>query len=317
MFKDIIEIITISGNGGVGSTQKYGSRTVGGDGGDGGDIILKGSTSKSDLSYLSPSKPYMAKDGKPGGTKRRYGLKGDDLIIDIPLGTEIYEDEIFLFKLEHNLQEETLIKGGKGSLGSISLGTNKFKLQDYKYNISGDKKTIKLVMKLTSDVIFFGLPNAGKSSLLNVLAHTAVKTASYSFTTLAPQIGLMDGIILMDLPGLIEGTVDGKGVGDDFIKHTEEASLIAHFVSLEEVDPVASYKQIRKEILTLSERIQKMKEIVILTKYDSVSNLKRDKVMNKLSKLNPEITYSSIIDDESLENVRKLIIRNFERKAIV
>ena len=316
MFKDTIEISTISGDGGLGSTLMYGPRPIGGDGGNGGNIILKGTATRRDLSHLSPSKPYKAKDGKPGSTKRRSGTKGDDLIIEVPLGTEVYENEKLLLKISKDLQEEKLLEGGLGSLGSISLSANNFKMREYKYNVEGKEKTINLVLKLACDVIFFGLPNAGKSSMLNELAHTAVKTASYSFTTLEPQTGLMDGLILMDLPGLIEGTVDGKGVGDEFIKHTENANLIVHFVSLEDIDPISSYKRIRKEILTLPVRIQKMKEVIVLTKHDSISNVKRDEIVKELGKLNPEITYSSIIDDESLEKVKELIIRNFEHKTV-
>lgn len=315
MFKDTVQIITTSGSGGAGSTQVYGARPIGGDGGDGGDIILKGSSAIYDLSRLSPSKPYLAKDGKAGSTKRRRGTKGEDLVIEIPLGTEVYEDGILLFTLSNNQQEQTLLKGGKGSLGSISLNGNYFKEEKYEHKVDGQEKVVKLVMKLTSDVIFFGLPNAGKSSMLNVLAHTAVKIGSYSFTTLSPQTGLMDGLILMDLPGLIEGTVDGKGVGVSFLKHTEKANLIVHFVSLEDIDPIASYKQIRKEILTLSENIAKMKEVVVLTKHDSISDVRRDEIMNDLAKMNPEITYSSIIDDESIEMVKELIIKNFKQKT--
>lgn len=310
MFKDTVKITTTSGDGALGSTQMYGTRTIGGDGGDGGDIILRGSIKKYDLSHLSPSKPYKAKDGKPGGTKRRGGPRGEDLIIELPLGTEVYEDGKLLFTISKDLQEETLIEGGIGSYGSISLGSNSFKNLDYNPNVKGTKKTITLILKLTSDVIFIGLPNAGKSSMLNELAHTAVKIGSYSFTTLEPQIGVMDGHILMDLPGLIEGTAEGKGVGDNFIKHTEKANLIVHFVSLEDTDPISSYKKIRKEISTLSDNLRDMKEVIVLTKHDSISNTKRDEIMKKLSKLNPEITYSSIIDDESLVKVKELIIRN-------
>jgi len=198
---------------------------------------LKGTATRRDLSHLSPSKPYKAKMVNPV-VQKRGGIKGDDLIIEVPLGTEVYEDKKLLFKISKNLQEEKLLEGGLGSLGSISLSANDFKMQEYKYNVEGKEKTINLVLKLACDVIFFGLPNAGKSSMLNELAHTAVKTASYSFTTLEPQTGLMDGLILMDLPGLIEGTVDGKGVGDEFIKHTENANLISSLRELRRYRPL-------------------------------------------------------------------------------
>jgi GTP-binding protein len=314
MFKDTVEITITSGNGGVGSTQKYGGKPIGGDGGDGGNIVLKGSTKIFDLSKLSPSKPYIAKDGKPGSTTRRQGTKGEDLIIEVPFGTEVFENDELLLTLNRDLQEEIVLEGGKGSLGSTSLSGNSYKALEYEHIVAGKNKTLKLIMKLTCDVLFFGLPNAGKSSMLNVLAHTAVKTASYSFTTLSPQTGIMDGLILMDLPGLIEGTAEGKGVGDDFIKHTEKANLIVHFVSLEEVDPIESYKQIRKEILTLPRHIRNMREVVVLTKYDSVDDKKRDEVLDKLKAFNQEIVYSSIIDDESLEKVKDLILKNFVKK---
>lgn len=316
MFKDTVKILVVSGNGGEGSTLMYGTRPIGGDGGNGGSIILKGSSSKHDLSHLSPSKAYEAKYGKPGNTKIRRGTKGADLKIPVPLGTEIYEDDQLLFKISENHEERKLIEGGTGSLGSISLSGNTFKRQAYIPKVEGNKKRITLVMKIDSDVIFFGLPNAGKSSLLNELAHTAVKTASYSFTTLEPQIGVMDGLVLMDLPGLIEGTAEGKGVGDKFVKHTEKANLIVHFVSLEEKNPIANYKKIRKEISTLPKHISTMKEVVVLTKHDSVTKEKRDEMLKEFKKLNPEVTYSSIIDDESLENVRQLILKNFEKKTI-
>ena len=315
MFKDTLKIKAFSGNGGYGSTQVYGTRTIGGDGGDGGNIIIKGSAKRPDLSHISAAKSYKAQDGHGGGTRRRFGTKGKDLILEVPLGTEIYEKEELLFKITKDLQEEILLKGGKGSLGSISLGTNSYKTLDYNHSVKGQKKTVTLIMKLNSDVIFFGFPNAGKSSMLNELTNTVVKTASYTFTTLAPQTGVMDGITLMDLPGLIEGTADGKGVGDSFLKHTEKANLIVHFVSLEEEDPISNYKKIRKEISTLPKRLRNMKEVIVLTKYDEIEDEKRDEIMKELAKLNPEITYSSIIDDESIERVKELIIKNFEKKT--
>ncbi len=312
MLKDTVTIKVKAGDGGEGSPQVYGTRSIGGDGGDGGNIILKGTTSKRSLSTISPTKLYKAKDGTHGNTTSKKGARGSDLIIEVPLVTEVYDGDEFLFKISKRDQEEILQEGGDGGIGSISQGLQEALRKSYEQVQEVEEHSFKLVMKVHSDAIFLGLPNAGKSSMLNVLAHTAVKTASYSFTTLAPQTGVLDGYTLMDLPGLIEGTADGKGVGVDFIKHTESARLIVHFVSCEEIDPIANYKLIRSEIETLPEHVRSMKEIIVLTKYDSVSEQRRDELMKSLSKFNSDITYSSIIDDDTVENVKKLILDNLK-----
>ncbi|MCK9368407.1 50S ribosome-binding GTPase [Candidatus Dojkabacteria bacterium] len=295
-----------AGRGGDGCQYQYGTKPEGGDGGNGGYVYLKGTSKLYDLSTIDERKTYKAENGKIGQKGNKKGANGEDLIISLPLVTEVIIDNVVKYTISESNQTVCLLDGGNGGLGSVSL-RKKHSLAGN--NIGGESKRIKVkfLLKLQSDVIFLGYPNAGKSSMLNSLTAATAKTAAYQFTTLEPQIGLMDGLKLMDLPGLIEGAHTGKGLGIGFVKHTENSKLLAHFVSLENDEPLETYTSLRDEIKDISEDLYNKPELVILTKTDEFEkdivkrneDIFRDKGINVVS--------CSIIDDESILKVRETI----------
>lgn len=303
MLKDQINIKIQSGKGGKGSTAKFSHSVVGGDGGNGGDIYLKGSENLYDLHLYEQGKTYKAKNGEHGLKGNKKGSNGKDTILLLPLVTEVIIDGRIAHKIQEDNQMVEVLAGGIGGLGNVSLKRHS---RTGGSNPRTENQTIAmtLVLKLQSDVIFLGYPNAGKSSMLNELTNARVKTAPYEFTTIDPQIGLMDGLRLMDLPGLIEGTSEGKGLGTKFLKHTENCKLIAHFVSLENPNPMDTYMTLKDEIKKISLDLYDKKEIVVLTKSDMLEKSDIANMEEMFRKKGLQVVSSSIIDDDSVDRLR-------------
>ena len=275
----------------------------GGDGGNGGSICLKGSENMYDLAWFDNGKTYSAERGENGGGKRRTGADGADRIILVPLTTEVHVNNRTPFKVTKHDEVVKILMGGQGGYGNI---TQRRHPDDglTEQGKPGITKEINLILKLQSDVIFIGYPNAGKSSLLNLLSDAAVKVAPYAFTTLEPQLGLMDGIRLMDLPGLIEGSYEGKGLGTKFVKHTEHARLVAHFISYENPDPMTVYKSLRQEIKNINEDLYNKPEIIILAKSDEATAEKIKETEKGFKKLGLPFVSCSIIDEPAIAKIR-------------
>ncbi|MFC1780295.1 GTPase [Patescibacteria group bacterium] len=304
MLKDKIRIKIQSGRGGAGSMSTFGYKSTGGDGGRGGKVYILGDENTYDLRRYDHSKNYKAEDGKPGQMKNKTGAIGKDLILPVPLTTEVFIGEELAYRIEKHGQKELILKGGLGRPGNVSLKRDQ-KLEYKIIKSEGEKKTLDLVLKLQSDIIFIGYPNAGKSSMLNCLTEAKAKTASYAFTTLDPQVGLMDSVKLMDLPGLIEGTHEGKGLGTRFLKHTENVKLVAHFISLENSDPLDVYESLRREIKSISEELYNKREVIVLTKTDEAKKEEIQKAERLFKNRGLEVVSCSIIDDESIERVKE------------
>ncbi len=304
MIRDKVRIKIQSGQGGAGSMATFGNRSTGGDGAHGGKVYILGDENTYDLSKYKHDKTYKAEDGKSGMMKNKTGVVGKDLVLLVPLTTEVFIDGEKALKIVKHGQKELVLKGGSGRPGNISLKRNP-RLENKIFKFEAEKKTLELVLKLQSDIIFIGYPNAGKSSMLNSLTEAKAKTASYEFTTLDPQIGFMDGLKLMDLPGLIEGTHEGKGLGIGFLKHTESVKLVAHFVSMENSNPLEVYESLRKEIKSISEKLYKRREIIVLTKTDEVKKEEIERAERLFKNKGLEVVSCSIIDDESIEKVKK------------
>lgn len=323
MLIDKVLITIQSGRGGNGSNaiNVVGSAS-GADGGAGGNVYVIGDENIYDLSHFTFGKTYKAGNGENGERRLKTGADGKDLIIKVPLITEIRHNKRLICRISKHGQKEPLLQGGAGGFGNTSISKAS---KDGIYNDSvlpqkgeaGIEKEINLILKLQSDVIFLGLPNAGKSSMLNTLTDAQAKVAPYAFTTLEPQIGLMKGIRLMDLPGLIEKTAEGKGLGTRFLKHTETARLVVHFVSLIEENPINGYKIIKKEVEDISEYLASLPEIVVLTKTDEVDSKIIKKNISAFNKIGINPLTVSIIDDESIEKLKEAIIENLkgERKV--
>lgn len=312
MFKDIVTAKFSAGKGGDGrvALKSLGGkkRADGGMGGNGGDLYIEGTTNLYDYSFIKKDESFKAEDGEIGGVNNSTGRNGKDFIIKLPIATNIYDvNGNLICRIDKPGQRVLLLKGGRGGKGNIAFKSGgEFSLYEHTKGLKGGELDAKLELELPGEVIFIGLPNAGKSSILNEITNANAKVASYAFTTTIPQLGRMDEITLMDLPGLIEKTFEGKGLGTHFVRHTRAAKLVLHFISLENSDIMESYNVIRTELKNIDNRLYELPEIIVLTKTDILSDLTQ---LNSIKKLfrNKKVIAVSIADDSSLEELKKLI----------
>jgi GTP-binding protein len=285
MFIDEAEIYVRAGNGGDGVVRfRRESRAPrggpnGGDGGDGGNVILYAKAGLDTLLDVRSRHHWLAEDGEPGGSKDMGGADGEDLVIDVPPGTLIYDRDlgILLKDLDHPGAQVIIARGGKGGRGNgrFATATNQTP-REAETGTPGESRHLKLELKLIADVGLIGLPNAGKSTLLARLSAAHPKIADYPFTTLEPNLGIVQAgaerrFVMADLPGLIEGAHKGVGLGDEFLRHVERTRILVHLVELEPHDrksPAEAYKAIRDELVAYSPDLAAKPELVVLTKID-------------------------------------------------
>lgn len=316
MFIDEVNVIFKGGNGGdgivsFGKTRKSGPD--GGNGGDGGDLYLIGSSDLTLLNQFSRKKLLKAESGQPGGRNKRTGGDGKDLTIEIPIGTSVMDDKRNIEVVEINKvgQKILICKGGKGGLGNFEFRSSTNITPKFaERGTLGDILTAKLILKLIADFGFVGLPNAGKSSLLNELTGAKAKTANYNFTTLYPNLGVMKDKILADIPGLIEGASKGRGLGISFLKHIEKVNTLIHCISSESTKPQNDYETIRNEMGSYNPSLLTKHEIVLITKSDLTNDKKIKKIIKSLNTKNKEILATSIYDYDSLEKLKERFIRH-------
>jgi GTP-binding protein len=313
MLTDEIRIEIKGGDGGDGIAHFYSDAfrpkggPDGGDGGDGGSVYFEAVADISRLNQFKPSKKYSAENGEPGGRNKRKGKNGDDLILQVPVGTVAAYDNGTSVELTEVGQRVLMAKGGKGGHGNhfFRSATNQTP-QEFQRGYKTTPKQLFLQLKLIAQVGLIGLPNAGKTSLLNELTAANARVANYAFTTLEPNLGVMrNGKIIADIPGLIEGAAVGKGLGFKFLKHIERTELLVHCVSAESVDPVTDYKIVRQELENYSNNLAKKPEIIVLTKSDVI----QPEDIKKMSSLIKAKLPVSIIDTESLKNLNDLIAK--------
>jgi GTPase len=239
------------------------------------------------------------------------GRDGDDLIIKLPVGSVVYNmDTEQSFELLKEGERVLILKGGRYGLGNEHFkgSTNQRPKQTTEGRI-GEEADFHVVLKLIVDAGFVGFPNAGKSSLLNSLTNAKSKVAAYQFTTLEPALGDMHGFILADIPGLIEGASEGKGLGDKFLRHIARTKMILHCISLENEDIAAAYKTIRKELENYSEELASKREILVLTKTDLVDEKTLKAKVKEAKKLNPDVLYVSVINDEQAKAFKDGLVK--------
>lgn len=308
MLIDKVRVDFIAGSGGSGSVNFHkNGKPDGGDGGHGGDVYLVGDNNVYDLRNFNKQEKFQAEDGERGGYNKRTGANGKDLLIKVPLVTRVYDLGGNLVEtIDNHGQKKLLIKGAAGGKGNYYFRKGQVAtLKKFTPGKTGIKLQTFLELELKADVVFIGLPNAGKSSMLNVLTNTNVKVANYPFTTLVPHLGLMDDLKLMDLPGLIEGTSKGKGLGSGFSKHIRNTKGIAHFLSLEEEDLKKSYNIIRKELAEINPELSEKPELLVLTKSDNVSESELKAKLKQAAKFHKKVVPVSIINDEQIQSLRK------------
>jgi len=313
MLIDDVKIKVSAGHGGKGAvafnTNMKSLGPVGGSGGKGGSVFVEGISDLSVLNQFRFKKVLAAESGLDGRGQFRDGNDGKDLVLKVPVGTVIHNltmgNEIEITKIgEHIL----LAKGGKGGKGNFhfrsSTNTSPRRFQP---GLPGEEFEFRLELKLIADVGFVGFPNVGKSSLLNELTNAKSKVANYPFTTLEPNLGVYYELILADIPGIIEGSSTGKGLGIKFLRHIERTKIIFHLISSESPDPKKDYLAIRKELGAYNENLLKKQEYVFLAKSDNVPAEDLKKKLAILKKINPETIAISVYDDKSLDAVKSIL----------
>ena len=316
-FIDHIKIFCKSGNGGRGSSSFRREKFIpkggpdGGDGGKGGDIILKGNSQLWTLLHLRYTKHLKAENGEGGQGSKKHGKNGKDVVIEVPLGTiakSADNDNISIEILNHN-EEKILLEGGIGGLGNVHFKTSTKQAPQYSQpGIQGIEEWINLELKVLADVGLVGFPNAGKSTLLSSISKAKPKIGDYPFTTLTPNLGVIPykdnlSFIMADIPGIIEGASEGKGLGIRFLRHIERNSILLFMIPVtSEVDK--EFKLLHKELKSYNKELLEKKIIIAVTKCDLLS----EKELKEMKfNLKQEIIKISSVTGYGLENLKDAI----------
>jgi GTP-binding protein len=277
-FLDNVTLNIKAGKGGDGVVRWRRERAVdmggpaGGDGGRGGDVYVVGQRNLHTLYHYSHQKDFQAENGNPGESREMHGKSGEDLCLYFPLGSELYIKEYDRrIDLVEEGQTELLFRGGTGGLGNVHFksSTNRSP-EEFTKGKQGEFGTVEVNLKFIAEVGLIGYPNVGKSNLLNTLTNAQSKVGNYNFTTLEPHLGDWYGHILADIPGLIEGAAEGKGLGHKFLKHIERTSFLIHLIDASTKDFVKDYKTIRAELGKYNNELLNKKEIVVISKIDNL-----------------------------------------------
>tara|TARA_Y100001970_G_scaffold270658_1_gene364833 strand:+ start:1157 stop:2140 length:984 start_codon:yes stop_codon:yes gene_type:complete len=322
-FLDQAKIYIKAGNGGSGSASfrrekyiEYGGPD-GGDGGDGGSVVVEAERNLNTLIDFRYRQHFKAESGKAGSKKNKTGGSGKDLILKVPVGTQIYEEDnnTLIYDLTKNKEKFLIATGGQGGLGNTRFKSSTNRAPRKKTGgKKGEEFWIWLQLKVIADVGIIGLPNAGKSSFLSRCTRARPKIANYPFTTINPNLGVLNinykEIILADIPGLIEGSHKGIGLGDKFLRHIERCKTLIHLIDISEKDILGNYLKIRNELSKYDKKILKKKEIIIFNKSDLVE---MDSLNQKLkqfkSKVKKNFQIISLISNHNFEVIKKIIYK--------
>lgn len=312
MFTDEIEIDLKAGKGGDGKVSFFPGKKSGpsgGNGGDGGNLFIVADSNISNLNHLIGKNIISAEDGKMGDINQKTGADGKDLEIKLPIGTLLIDTQTAEeIELTFDNQKVLVCKGGKGGKGNAELKSPSNTTPKIAEKGSlGQKRHFKIILRMIADFGLIGLPNAGKSSLLNELTNASVKVSDYPFTTLEPNLGALNGKIIADIPGLIEGASKGKGLGINFLKHIEKVKLLLHCISSESENLAYDYKVIMQELEEFNLELIKKRQIILLTKSDLLSSKDLTKKVKLLKRFQKEVYPVSILDTESLNKLKNLL----------
>ncbi|MCL5435835.1 MAG: GTPase ObgE [Patescibacteria group bacterium] len=289
---------------------------TGGDGGKGGDVYLEGISDLSALRQFRHEKSFAAESGQDGSNRNKHGAAGRELVLKVPVGTVARNLDL---KADYEVtkvgQKVLVAHGAAGGYGNAHFkSATNITPRQFSPGHKAREFNFLFELKLIADVGLIGLPNVGKSSLLNELTAARSKVANYKFTTLEPNLGVYYEIILADIPGLIEGASNGKGLGDKFLRHISRCSALFHLISCESENPVADYQTIREELRKFDPGLLEKIEYVFLSKSDLLSDKDLKKVRCGLEKIKIKAEPLSIVDDKTLARVKKILSRIAEGK---
>ena len=323
-FIDHIKIFCKSGNGGRGSSSFRREKFVplggpdGGDGGKGGDIILKGNSQLWTLLHLRYTKHLKAENGEGGQGNKKHGKNGKDIIIEVPLGTiarSAESDNTFVEILSHN-EKKILLEGGIGGLGNVHFKTSTKQAPQYSQpGIKGIEEWINLELKVLADVGLVGFPNAGKSTLLSSISKAKPKIGDYPFTTLTPNLGVIPykdnlSFIMADIPGIIEGASEGKGLGIRFLRHIERNSILLFIIPVDS-NINNEFKLLYRELENYNKELLKKKIIIAISKCDTVSIEELDKLKTNLKY---DIVKISSVSGLGLDQLKDIVWKKINLK---
>ena len=326
-FLDQAKINLKAGNGGSGSASFRREKYVefggpdGGDGGDGGSILFEAERNLNTLIDYRYSQHFKAKNGSNGSKKNKTGANGEDLILKVPVGTQIYEEDnnTIIYDFKNNKEKYLVASGGKGGLGNVRFKSSTNRAPRKKTNgKNGEEFWVWLQLKIIADVGIVGLPNAGKSSLLAALTRAKPKIANYPFTTINPNLGVTyynnKEVTLADIPGLVEGAHKGVGLGDKFLRHIERCKILLHLIDITEDNLVESYKKIRSELKSYDLSLFKKKEIIYFNKSDlAEKNTLREKLDLFSNKIKKKYKIISTFKKDDIQTIKKVLITNVNR----
>ena len=321
-FLDQVKIYIKAGNGGDGSPSFRREKFIefggpdGGDGGKGGSVILKAEQNLNTLIDFRYQQHHKAERGENGSGQNRTGKGGEDLILKVPLGTQVFEEDnkTLLYDFTKTGEKFIVASGGKGGLGNTRFksSTNRAP-RKYTKGMVGEEFIIWLQLKTIADIGIIGLPNAGKSSLLAAITNANPKIANYQFTTLNPNLGVASyddkEVTLADIPGLIEGAHEGTGLGTKFLKHIERCKSLLHLIDITNDDLKKSYNQVKKELRNYSKDLIKKKELIVLNKIDLLDKDIVKKTVKNFSKdKNCEVLTLSTLEKDSISKIKAKLI---------
>lgn len=327
MFVDKVLVRIEAGNGGDGVVSFRHEKFVdkggpdGGDGGDGGNVVLHATNNQNTLAKFRFQKTIRSENGQDGSKRRKHGKSGKALEVLVPVGTVVLDENgSELFDLKEDGQKEVVATGGKGGFGNAHFVSSIRQAPRFaEKGETGEKITVVLELRMIADVGLVGLPNAGKSTLLSVISNAKPEIANYPFTTLVPNLGVVDvdndtSLLFADIPGLIEGASEGKGLGDEFLRHVQRTKVLVHLIDAYSNDLELDYTTIQKELKEYKADLTKKPQIVVLTKVEGLDKEILADRLSELTELLPNKTKVMAISSLSKQGLKELI---YEVKSLV